>query len=714
MPTLATITLAAPLMLLGLGLLALPVLAHLLNRRARRRLVFPSVTLLAASAAGQASGLRLRRLLLLLLRCLAVGAVVLAFAQPLWHRGAPASGERANVVLLIDASASTAQLCDGISAGQALRAVAARTLDTLLVGADAVNLVLADARPEALFPDMTTNVEAIRSALDRVEPTAERADLRGAIALAGRMLARHGERGSSTGKGHLVILSDLQGTNWEDVAPGLTAAAAIPDGTRITIVALERPPPPNVGLRRPQAYPHAPVSGRPARVTVGAINFGASPRATRIELQVDDRASDSTSLTLEPRQEVEVTFDVTFAEPGEHRVTFALTADGLAADDRCHMVVRAVRRVPVTLVADDDPDEPGSATYFVTRALAPHGDQRDRYATRVVPGARAAWPDVDRAAVVFLGACATLPAPLLGALHRYMDRGGGVIAFCGGPPAGRNLRALDALTTTGLLPWQIGRPRDLAAGPGHLTLGEGDWHAPLLKRFDAISRHALAAIRFDRVWSVDAVHEQARVLLRFSDGTPALAWRPVGAGRLVVANFSPGPACSDLGKHGCFVALMQSMAEDFQPAHGLPVSAIAGAAATFASFTRLDPSGPPPTVRRPDGRPEADVQFRAEGAGTTIVLNRPRLPGFFEAAQGDAPLGTLAVNVDPRESDLRRLDADALRQALHARATTTAVVDANAEAPVLDLHGMPLWGWMLAAALTALAIEMALLARWKR
>ena len=72
MQMLAVISLTTPVMLGGLTLLALPVLAHLLNRKARRRLIFPTIVYLEASAASQSQLFKLRRWLLLLLRALAV------------------------------------------------------------------------------------------------------------------------------------------------------------------------------------------------------------------------------------------------------------------------------------------------------------------------------------------------------------------------------------------------------------------------------------------------------------------------------------------------------------------------------------------------------------------------------------------------------------------------------------------------------------------
>src|SRR5262245_26528145 len=111
------ITLVSPMMLLGLSGLALPIMAHLLQRRASRRIVFPTVRLMREAAAGRSRLSALRRLLLLALRCLGVALLVLAFTQPVWsRRGAtpPAENQGVGLVLVIDNSASAGRLSAGV------------------------------------------------------------------------------------------------------------------------------------------------------------------------------------------------------------------------------------------------------------------------------------------------------------------------------------------------------------------------------------------------------------------------------------------------------------------------------------------------------------------------------------------------------------------------------------------------------------------------
>src|SRR5947208_16754218 len=106
-----------PWLLAALGAAALPVLIHYLTRARPRRVVFPPFKFLQEACAGQQSIHRLRTIVLLTIRCLAILALVLLFARPfLKPAGAANAGQaRQRVVLLLDASLSMRPVQGGVS-----------------------------------------------------------------------------------------------------------------------------------------------------------------------------------------------------------------------------------------------------------------------------------------------------------------------------------------------------------------------------------------------------------------------------------------------------------------------------------------------------------------------------------------------------------------------------------------------------------------------
>ena len=711
MITLSFISFGAASMFFGSVLLALPIAAHLLNRRARRRVIFPTVMLLSAASASQSQLFKLRRLILLALRCLAVLLLILAFTKPTWRQraGAASTASRgAAAVLIVDLSASTLQRADGITAMQALRAAAGRSLDQLEPGADVANIVFASARPRAAFPSLTGNLDALRQALELMTPTAERADLPAALALAGKLLGGH------NGTRHLIVLTDLQATNWAEVEARLSADRPVPDNTRLSIVRPPAPAPGNLGLATPAADPAAPVADQQANLAVTLTNYGPQQQTCTVDLTIDGRRVDAQSVSVEPWRERELVFGFKFETPGNHEVAFAIPSDALEVDNKAYLATRVVRRLEVVVIGDDDPDERGTSSYFTIRALAPRDTEGDRHDVRHLSSAEVAGSTLTGAAAVFVSYCGELPPAALAALHRYLLDGGGVVFFCGDGPVDRNLQALDALAEGGLLPWKLGARRDLGARGKLLSLGDGDWRSSLLSTFDLRSREALRRIRFSRVWSVGEVSPDARLLLKYADGSGAIGSRHIGAGKLVVANFSPAWGHSDLAKHGSFVALLHSLALDLQPRGAVRSPPTVGHTLTFTSATGFDPQGPAVGVVGPDDKPIEDVALSSVGDKLTVTVPQPALPGFYRVVQAGQALGGAGVNVDKRESDLRRVEAEVLESQLHAQGVDAGVLVADDRQDVLDTRGRPLWGTMFAAALLVLGIELALLGYWRR
>src|SRR6056300_761112 len=96
-----------PLLLLGALGIGLPILAHLLNRFEVKRTDWAAMRFLNRNVRVRSRQLRLRDILLLILRCLALLLLVFALARPLLDSESWLPGERrAGVVIALDSSFS--------------------------------------------------------------------------------------------------------------------------------------------------------------------------------------------------------------------------------------------------------------------------------------------------------------------------------------------------------------------------------------------------------------------------------------------------------------------------------------------------------------------------------------------------------------------------------------------------------------------------------
>ncbi|MEO1237991.1 MAG: hypothetical protein AAFX76_14500, partial [Planctomycetota bacterium] len=406
------------------------------------------------------------------------------------------------------------------------------------------------ASPAAVFDRMTQNVAALRSAVEGAEATDHRADLAGAVTLAGALLAGDAEAGG----GEVVVVTDGQRSNWEELG-GL----ALPEGVGVTLrtVADGEAVVTNTALRFPGVRPGAPGAGTAAEVGVEVAHWGEAARRVRVDLVVEgpggvSGAADSRWVQVSPGERRRVTFAQRFAAAGAYTMRFSLGgSDAMGFDDEAALVVRCVERQPVVVVGSDNPEPPGSsgvepsAGYFVTRALAPHGDARDRYRVTHVSGSAATDAALSGAALVCVTAGQGLTPASEAALVRYAEGGGSVLVFAGRRP----------VRSEALLPWRLGSRMASA------KLTDGDWFSPALSGFDDAAREALGRASLRRAWRVRDEKPGTRVWLRFGNGSPALGAHAVGKGTVAAAAFSPAADSSELGKYGGFVVLMQSLAE---------------------------------------------------------------------------------------------------------------------------------------------------------
>ena len=212
-----------PLMLAALAAAGLPVLVHLLTRARPRAVAFPPFRFLVEACAGQQSVHRLRTIVLLALRCLAMAALALLFARPFLKPAGAAAGAQASqrVVIVLDASLSMRAVQRGVTLFSRAKAEAADVLRNLEPGSEAAVVLMGrTARP--LLPALSRNLPALHDALVAAAPTYEQGDPAAALAQARQLL------GESPGA--VCVFSDFQksqlgGAQGAAGRPGLPSAA---------------------------------------------------------------------------------------------------------------------------------------------------------------------------------------------------------------------------------------------------------------------------------------------------------------------------------------------------------------------------------------------------------------------------------------------------------------------------------------------------------
>jgi hypothetical protein len=185
------------------------------------------------------------------------------------------------------------------------------------------------------------------------------------------------------------------------------------------------------------------------------------------------------------------------------------------------------------------------------------------------------------------------------------------------------------------------------------------------------------------------------VLIRLASGSPLLIERAVGSGRVLLLTSPLDREWNDLALHPLFVRFL---GDATTWAAGIRVDAANAVVGGLLTASLGDRAGA--QVFDPKGNRALTLD---ESAGN--LRFSPDQAGFYEL-RGGGRSDFIAVNVDPRESDLSRLPPDAIER-WKGLATPQGAPKEAAEGRVPSAEPVPLlpvWFWMLlAAALLAFA-----------
>jgi hypothetical protein len=223
-----------PLYLLLAGAAAVPLLLHLLRRRINVRVEFPAARYILRAEKENSRKLKLRNLLLMLLRVLAVIFIALAAARPV-GRLIGAGHAPTALAIVVDNSLSTSTIVDGAPLFRKLRAAALATARQA-TASDRLWLVTADGRV------VGGSASSVADAIQRLEPVAGAGDVPGAVGRAVGIV-----RGAGLPARHVAVATDGQATAWRrttaisDVGVNVYVPSGNPPANHAVIVADARP-----------------------------------------------------------------------------------------------------------------------------------------------------------------------------------------------------------------------------------------------------------------------------------------------------------------------------------------------------------------------------------------------------------------------------------------------------------------------------------------
>ena len=697
---------------------AIPLIAHLLSQQGGPVVEFPTVRFLRQAIDETRRRTQLRDLLLLLLRCLALGLIVAAFARPTWTatQASAITAAGADVYFIIDRTASMTRTKQGATLFDEAKELVARQLRPLDPRHDRASVIVLDRQPRSLLPSPSAGFSRLIELVTHLSPGYERGDVSAALRqIALQVNADDASRspGTSPRPVHVQIITDAQATQWP---PPAALASQLPRQTVVRVRTVGDAGV-NLALRHVAVTPSQPAAGQPAQVEVELACFASKamqPVAVTVRLAFEGR-SQVQVIQMPPNVSTTASFTVVPTRAGialvELSAESSSAGDTLRADDRAGLAVTVVEQRPVMFVTAAKVGDVQSAAYFVERALTPQvagvspiALQRTSPADLAVTLEKlASAPDGTGAGQV-PGAPPLLviveAGPLLAgdvaALHRFIAKGGGAIWFIDSEQAVQSWRAWTAQLAASLP--AASKPAANEAHwvlAGDFTLAAGRFDDPILRVFTGAARAELLRQPFRAVMRTVSARPP---LLAFSDGSPALLVDHVGAGRVAAFAADVSPRSSDWVKGPSFAPLLHQLVHHLSPMPPVRVNPQPGEVVELRPASDRAPASTVPLILH-----GPDEQQRPIDAHAGVHRFTPVEPGRYvlSRAAAEPPLAATFVEIDPDESDLRST-------AMGTGAGPGAAA-AGEGAAGLRAQATELWPVLIAAAIALLILEVFLI-----
>ncbi len=705
----------------GAASVAAPIIIHLLARRRFKRIRWAAVAFLLEAQRRNRRRIQLHEIIILLLRCLAILLLGLLVSRPFLQPQGLASvfggSSRAERVIVVDDSYSmgytTGTETSFDRAKAAVRRIVSRVRqeapqDTITlmrmtdVGAPVeVSVFLDDVQTEQLL----SRLEGLTVSQRTVDP-----------ASVFEQLADTLSQDVDTLNASVYLISDFQRVDWASrsgrsadganksgLADTLAAWGKEERGLDITFVQVGPDAPVNYAITGLSSGQRQIVAGAPAILSAKVANFGDAT-LTQVDLAINVGGfpqPDETIENIQAQQEANVDIETEFLRVGSEVVKVQLPPDALPVDNTRYLAVDVASAIRI-LVVNGEPsaDEFLDEVSFLTTALRPEGDLFSGIDVKVIEESAVESTDLSDYHAVVLANVYRLSEPGVDALERFAQRGGGVMFFLGDQVDAELYNSSFYSDGQGLLPAKL-LERSRTAKASHLSVTdrlhpamqgfgrEGDplglGQIPFFEFFktqlpdvqaDATDAADVADTAYEAASKATELglvgRDATNVIAQFDDPdqSPAILEKKFGRGRVLLITTSADKEWHQWPNHPTYLPVLMELVGYVARSTKDATDIWVGNAIKMA----IDPSRDEPDVlvRTPGYPEESEITVTAtpdaHGQGLVAVWDRTDEAGVYEFVtkrrDGSTMSQRVAVNLDPRESDLSRAEEAELKQAM--------------------------------------------------
>jgi hypothetical protein len=682
-----------PAFLFALATLAVPIIVHLFYFRRFKKVYFTNVRFLKEVKEETSNRQRLRNLLVLLMRCLAILFLVLAFAQPFIPRsGAVKKGEK-SVSLYIDNSFSMNAL--------------SKAAPLLELGKQRAREIVSAYAPDDRFQILTNDFEGRDQRLVGKEDALLRIDeIRTGPASRdlSKVLLRQQQclNSGKTENKIAYVISDFQ----KNIADLERFKDTLIDVKLVPMRAVQEN---NISIDSVWFDSPVQILNQPANLLVKITNRGTeTAEEVRLSLRHDGQTKPVGALRIPAGATKLDTVHFNILHPGWHEARLSITDYPVQFDDDLYLSFYVAEKISVLAIHN------GQVNKFLNNAFV-----GARYFKLDNSDARALdYSKFGDYQLIVIDDLTSISSGLASELKNFAQNGGNVAVF---PAQNADLSSYNGLLQN-FNAGELGAFDNTKRQGAQVNLDEYVFRDVFLNKSANLRLPSTTG-------NFKIAPNRGEHVLTYRDGSALMTKYQQGEGALYLYAAPLDEKVSDLVRNGeIFVPMLFKMAisgsksrqiaymigkdEVLEAKHQVSASGESIYKLKMVADEQADTETPNTT-----GGPEFIPEQRILGAKVLITPGQAiHQAGWYRLAlRGDSTLAEYAFNYDRKESDLSYRSSEQLLEGL---ASNIKVMDENAEAnfgQVVDEQnqGIVLWRWCVIFALLFLALEVLFLRLWK-
>jgi hypothetical protein len=708
------------------GLISIPIIIHLLNRRRFKTVTWAAMDFLMKAMRKNRRRLEFEQWILLATRCLLVFLLGLALARPMGCEKSSLAGRIAGRtglnVIIIDNSYSMDYQADRPGAKSHLdqaKKIAKAIIDQFTRGGESAVIITAAAPVNAGGADRSIfkigyDLDRAKDAVDLIHQSYGGTDLLDAMKLA----LQSGREETREQNKNLYIITDATRGAWEPEAAALKQLGPdLAKTFKVTHYSLtrDRPPQWNDAVLDVASVGGLVRTKFPSDFKADVKGFGPAQQAT-VQWKVDEQPlGNSMAVSLDPQTPEQTTRErrPQFTTGGPHLISVDVSAPGdrLPLDNVRYHVEDVAADMRVLLVEGKRgagvSESSGSS---LQSALTPAHDQQIKtlssFITEPISDLELGNRALTEYSAVVLADVGQLTGPEADRLKQYVEQGGTLELFMGDGIDKDNYNSI-------LL------PRKLMPGPLVKTVTTGTDQKPYrfnfkpnavqndyLESFRGMDNSGLDLVAVRSYWQMELPQNSSvQPILKYvpsgiepgkqdpdAPGDPAITVHNLGQGHVVWISTTANGEWTDFPAHAPYEPLMQELLAHSVKSGTYWMNLEVGQELVIPASVRMTAA---PGLLDPDKKPVVlegqSVNEPGSPESATVYRSSPlTLPGVYTLSLGNATY-PIAVNIPKGEADIRTLNDPALRHNLGDIDMTLEGDQPPSEAQVAQAGRD--WGW---------------------